>query len=166
MALLVQHIDQLATEKSQEVLRNRAELARIEGEQKKAEIALEAARRGVPPDVFDLARKLIWQEGACNSGQRGDAVRDAMSEIAAGGGRLQKEYFGTKDYDRWYDQREDHAYGYGPRHGSMVFRVGLTDEARRRELASHEIEACLSVLNAVLGGGFRMDMPAEVSHVA
>jgi hypothetical protein len=39
-------------------------------------------------------------------------------------GALRKEYFGIKNYAGFGDQREDHPYGYGPKHGSIVFRIG------------------------------------------
>jgi hypothetical protein len=39
-------------------------------------------------------------------------------------------YLGIKNYAGFGDQREDHEYGMGPRHGSIVFYIGRTDKAR------------------------------------
>lgn len=41
-------------------------------------------------------------------------------------------YFGTKSYDAWHGQRTDCEYGMGPRHGSIIFMVGLQEDVRRR----------------------------------
>lgn len=55
----------------------------------------------------------------------------AVNDVATAADQMKRRYFGLKDYDQWSHQREDHEYGMGPRHGSIVFRIGLTDEARK-----------------------------------
>lgn len=71
--------------------------------------------------------------------------------MAEGGGNLRRKFFGTKDYDRWSDQRCDCAYGYGPRHGTIVFSVGLDRQFRDRwaagEMDPGDIDAALYYLN-------------------
>ena len=37
--------------------------------------------------------------------------------------------------------REDHKYGYGPRHGSTVFEIGLRDPSHT--FSDYDIEVCL-----------------------
>lgn len=37
---------------------------------------------------------------------------------------LRQEYLGIKNYEAFGDQREDHRYGFGPKHGSIVFSIG------------------------------------------
>jgi hypothetical protein len=37
---------------------------------------------------------------------------------------LKTGYLGIKNYAAFGDQREDHSYGMGPRHGSIVFSIG------------------------------------------
>jgi len=37
---------------------------------------------------------------------------------------MRTEYLGIKNYAAFGDQREDHTYGMGPRHGSIVFSIG------------------------------------------
>jgi len=61
---------------------------------------------------------------------RVNLLQDAIDDIATAKGAMRREYFGLKDYDRWDHQRCDCEYGYGPRHGNIVFMVGLTDDAR------------------------------------
>lgn len=57
----------------------------------------------------------------------------AVNDLASAKDEMKRHYFGLKDYDRWSHQREDHEYGSGPRHGSIVFRIGLTDDARKQD---------------------------------
>lgn len=78
--------------------------------------------------------------------ERKKCVTDAMSDLANGAKRLKERYFGTKDYAHWSDQREDHLYGYGPKHGSMVFRVALQGEYLRKELTPEDIECAIYCL--------------------
>lgn len=40
-------------------------------------------------------------------------------------GCLTDQFYGVKNYDGFYHQRTDCEYGYGPRHGSIVFAIGL-----------------------------------------
>lgn len=84
--------------------------------------------------------------------ERNKCVNDAISDLAGGAKKLNERYFGTKDYAHWNDQREDHEYGYGPKHGSIVFRVGLRREYLRKELTPEDIECaiyCLLNINKI-----------------
>jgi hypothetical protein len=56
-------------------------------------------------------------------GERGKAIMDAIAAIQADGAALRSCYIGVKNYAGFGDQREDHTYGMGPRHGSIVFSV-------------------------------------------
>jgi len=42
---------------------------------------------------------------------------------------MKTEYLGIKNYASFGDQREDHTYGMGPRHGTIVFSIGRCGEA-------------------------------------
>lgn len=78
-------------------------------------------------------------------GDSRSVIDDAMSDLAQSrGSRLKKEYFGVKNYDRFFRQRSDHSYGFGPRHGSIVFAVGLADV--RSELSDEQIDDAMYVL--------------------
>jgi hypothetical protein len=89
---------------------------------------------------------------------RGDVQRaaegvltDAVADLAAGAPQLRKKYFGVKDYDRFRGQREDHTYGWRPRHGHIVFAVELDNEIRARlrnggNLTEAEIQQGVSFL--------------------
>lgn len=85
------------------------------------------------------------------SGQRASVIADAKDDLARGAPRLRREYFGVKNYAHFGDQREDHTYGFGPKHGSIVFSVGLTSAARKmiesgEALTPEQIEDALYVL--------------------
>lgn len=78
--------------------------------------------------------------------KRNKCVTDAISDLAAGAEKLHKEYFGTKDYAHWRDQRCDTPYGMCPSHGYIVFEVGLTREYRGEKLTPHDIECAIYCL--------------------
>jgi hypothetical protein len=75
-----------------------------------------------------------------------DLISDAKRDLANGAVRLKKVYFGQKQYEG-YDQREDHAYGMGPRHGSIYQRIGLKKPSE--ELSDYDIECALYVLENI-----------------
>ena len=82
---------------------------------------------------------------------RAQVVTDARDDLTRGAITLRKDYLGVKNYDRFGDQRADCLYGSGPRHGSIVFSIRLTEDVRKRlndggELATTEIEDALYVL--------------------
>ncbi|HZQ33714.1 MAG TPA: hypothetical protein VFB19_18530 [Mycobacterium sp.] len=75
-----------------------------------------------------------------------DMIEDAAFDLQNGCLRMREWYLGLKDYDRFTGQREDHRYGFGPRHGTIVARIGLTTEARKRPLTAEEVAAGMAHL--------------------
>lgn len=65
---------------------------------------------------------------------------------------LNNVFFGCKNYDRWTHQREDCEYGYGPRHGSIVFAIGLRPEWRNKGLTERQRSCCIYYLEALKAG--------------
>lgn len=140
------------------IARIEARIARLNEAENLVMVGLDFAR-------IERARKLVYVNGKVTqpnagfdgrgdgSGARARLVEQAKEQIVLGGGRLRTEYFGIKNYEAFGDQREDHRYGYGPRHGSTVFSVGLVDEVRSREdicpLRAEEIEDALYFLTAL-----------------
>lgn len=53
---------------------------------------------------------------------RHKAIEDAIRAIQTDPDALRERYIGVKNYASFGDQREDHNYGSGPKHGSIVFR--------------------------------------------
>lgn len=145
---------QKAREELKEVRkRHEHELQRAQDQLKAAAEDLAHLQAGTPPDVKLLADHVIAVYGAENMEVEDgpSVIRDAIADLLQGGTKLQHYYMGTKHYERWPGQREDHKYGYGPRHGTIVFSVGLTKEARERllsggELNEDEVEAAIQYL--------------------
>lgn len=86
--------------------------------------------------------------------ERARAMEAAKRDIASGGGLLVSEYRGVKNYDRFGDQTSGHPYGMGPRHGHIVFEIGLTRDIRDRvrtggEMTADEIDAALYLLTVL-----------------
>lgn len=118
---------------------------------------LSVAHHGFDPNKVALAKSVIYVTDYRQGGAdwRG-CITDAVNFLATGKGKYTSHYdnlwccyYGTKNYDRWQGQRSDHEYGYGPRHGSNCFEVGLTSSARSRdprELTPEETEAAIYYL--------------------
>lgn len=140
----------------------RGENDRHERETKRISAALAELKRqeallleGLDVGKIALARSILYVEGRVSDVRAGRGsegpvraavVRDTRADLAAGGERLRRGYLGVKNYDAFGDQRCDCEYGMGPRHGSIVFAVGLTRSARERDLTPDEIEAGLYLL--------------------
>jgi len=106
---------------------------------------------GLDVEKIALAETVLYTTAYSKGGEdRASARQDAIDQLALhGGGQLWDEFYGTKAYAHWYGQRSDHRYGLGPKHGSVVFQIGLTQAARQRvpqELTAQEIEAAVYYL--------------------
>jgi hypothetical protein len=86
---------------------------------------------------------LLIQGNVTNSCEGSVIAELAAADIANGCKHLKTKYFGNKRYDGFY-QRNDCEYGYGPKHGSIVERVGLRDT--KKVLTPEEQEACIYTL--------------------
>lgn len=78
-------------------------------------IDLERCRRGMKQlRVEGFARNALIEEAIA-------AIQKDPIEA------LKTRYFGIKNYAGFGDQREDHEYGYSPKHGSIVFSIGRNE---------------------------------------
>lgn len=67
-------------------------------------------------------------------------IEEAISLIQKNGKTAFKSvYLGIKNYASFGDQREDHSYGYVPRHGSIVFEIERKNRDKEVELGKDEI---------------------------
>lgn len=137
-----------------------AEIRILEGKLDPVDRAIAVAEdpHGISAVQFQLARAiLIVDWGRDSRGRRRTdreiqpVIADAIEELRKGGGGLRRHYVGLKQYDAWAAQREDHDYGFGPKHGSIWFRIGMMEQYRRRPewLEEYERIACVTWLNAV-----------------
>lgn len=106
---------------------------------------------GLDSEMIAVAATVIYVGGSyAKAGEdRGACREEAIQRILTGGGELFSEYCGTKSYDRWNGQHSNHSYGCGPRHGSILFEIGLTREVRSRDpkaLTEDEINAAVYYL--------------------
>jgi len=119
-----------------------------QNEMKSLNRIIDLRKDGYDTEMVQLAETVLSIRGEfTGAGDQNGVVKDAIQEIARGGGGLFHEYMGTKNYDRFYDQRSDHTYGYGPNHGSIVFAIGLNRKAiDKGELSESEVDAALYYL--------------------
>lgn len=112
--------------------------------------------QGLTDEDRELAESVIFVRGKLTEDAEG-AFTSALTVLAEGGGKMIDRYVGVKRYERFH-QREDHSYGYGPKHGSIVMAIGLQDVVRKRSpmaenggaqfLEENEREACVRYLMA------------------
>lgn len=98
---------------------------------------------------FDIERALksaIYVDGLCNSGKRRALIEEAIEEIQKNGfERFRKGYIGFKNYAGFGDQRTDCSYGTGPKHGSMVFEIGMKNRDIQKDNFEDEIYFLMAV---------------------
>lgn len=133
---------------------------------------LAAAADGVTPNQLALARGLVYIRGDLPKGVEARARREQVARAARDlaephGGELRIRYHGTKNYAQWTDQDESHHYGYGPKHGTIVFEVGIRhafreyrQDAPRTPLPEAERQAAIVVLEAVARGALDAEVLA------
>ena len=80
---------------------------------------------------FEIFRKGVEEvrvDGIPNSKERLNIIERAITEIQSSPETaLSEKFFGVKSYAGFGDQECDLNYGYGPRHGSIVFCIGRAD---------------------------------------
>lgn len=107
------------------------------------------AKAGLDVGFLNEGLEVIKVSGSYIRGgqDRASCIRDAIDWLATGKCSAYHQFneadYGTKNYDRWSGQRSDHEWG-GPRHGSIVFQIGLKD--RKRELTDRERDAAIYFL--------------------
>ena len=114
------------------------------------------ANKGLTVEMVQHGMTIVNFGDPKQSMERRGCVEDAINDIASGFTRLSERYFGTKNYAHWSDQREDHRYGYGPKHGSICFKIGLTASALNKMasggLSNYDAECaiyCLMNIDAI-----------------
>lgn len=133
----------------------KAEDSRLRSEIADARLAIGAGTAGFDLALIALAETVLEVRGQyTRAGEdRASVIRDALAQVATGKKQGYRDLwscaFGTKNYAHWCGQRADHEYGYGPKHGSVVFSVGLRSDIRARlpqELTEAERIACVYFL--------------------
>lgn len=135
--------------------------AQIRKEIELATIVLASSANGIDHDKISLAKNVIYVRGQYEraGSDRESVIQDAIKQLSTGippreiYGDLWRVSFGTKNYASWSGQRSDHEYGYGPKHGSICFEVGLVRSVRENkkysDLLPEEIEAAIYYLTNI-----------------
>lgn len=70
-------------------------------------------------------------EGYVETKERKNLIEEVIRDISTNPVEtMARNFFGLKNYAAFGDQRADCAYGMGPRHGSIVFRIGRPGKDR------------------------------------
>jgi len=83
------------------------------------------------------ARRFIYTEGFKENYGLGDTKRttdEAVDDIVSGMKIIKEQYFGCKNYACYICQGSDHSYGFGPKHGYIVFEIGAKPAVRKGDL--------------------------------
>lgn len=112
----------------------------------KTNVIIQLLSDNIDVKKYHLARTVVYTRGwwAKAGTEKSSIITDAIKWFSEGCVRydsgqrnhyknLFHHYYGTKSYDRWDGQRSDHEYGFGPRHGSIIFQFGLIDDVRKRK---------------------------------
>lgn len=125
------------------------DMRQIGREETEAKNAIALAASSLDTDKIALGQNILvvsgdWTRAGCD---RKAAMDKAVEDLALNGAAvLRTRYFGTKNYDRWNGQLVCVEYGMAPRHGHVVFRIGMAESARKRPLTPEETEAALYLL--------------------
>lgn len=130
---------------------HKLKLEALDFEMKEAQMEIERQLVGLDSSIILHAEHVIYVRGLYKDAgeDRARCLEEAIQRILSGGGPMFQEYSGTKSYDRWHGQHSNHPYGMGPRHGYIIFQIGLISPIRQREtkaLTEDEINACVYYL--------------------
>ncbi len=157
---IIQRRDALAAERLARVKAHETFLRANDQELRDLQFAEALVAGGVDLEKIGRGRNIVYGHGqltecpgrgSAEGDSRALVVAEARSDIAQGAPQLLRTYFGIKSYASFGDQRCDCSYGAGPAHGTIVFRIGLTDSARQQinsgtPLSSEQIEDALYFL--------------------
>jgi hypothetical protein len=104
-------------------------------------------KAGLNLETIAAAEKVIYVRGKANSAQRLISIKEAKDAIITGEEKFRSGFKGVKVYASFGEQNCNLEYGYGPKHGTMVFEVGLL--IRDRLLTDDEAECALYYLENI-----------------
>ena len=85
------------------------------------------------------AMENVFVYGPPTTDERFKLIEEAISSIINSRNTMTQKRFCIKNYAAFGDQREDHKYGYGPKHGSIVFSIERTRNKINTCLGEDEI---------------------------
>lgn len=104
------------------------------------------ALSGLDIQLTQIATQVLHIYGNISGTCQGERLTDlAAVDIAKGCPHLKTKGFSNKRYEGFY-QREDHNYGYGPKHGYIVDEIELRQQYRTIYLTDEQKDACIYYL--------------------
>ena len=151
---MFKELEQKITAKKQEIreVKNEYDVAlkTLDNELNKLKTELKMRYEGIQTNYINIAKEVLRVEGInrYGDGETREMTEKAVQDILDGFKRLNREYFGCKDYTIWSCQGVICEYGYAPTYGSIVFRIGLTSKYERKadQITEKQINACLYYL--------------------
>lgn len=141
---IIKRIDSRLTQRAAEIDAHKKSLAYIDGEIETLRAERQMVSGGLDLEKVGLAETVIGIRGDyTETTQRKKVVQAAISDVAKGCSHLKNQYFGVKVYSGFGEQLAHHEYGYGPKHGSIVFAVQLKNKSG---LSEEEAEAAVYYL--------------------
>ena len=110
-------------------------------------------------DRIKIAESILYVKGLKDEFDERCTLR-AIKDIASGGNGIKEYYHGVKDYAHFIHQGSSHKYGYGPKHGTIVYSIGLRKPGY--EMTDAETEDCLYYLNLLLDEDIRQTIAGGV----
>lgn len=104
----------------------------------------------IDTSIYENAKKFIKFKGIkrYGEGETIEVIRQLIDNISQDKFDILDRYYGAKDYDRFICQSVKCKYGYGPSHGSVVFKIEATESWRNGEItpSDDDIDDILYVL--------------------
>lgn len=134
--------------------RHDAAMSALRSEIEQAEVERARILDGLDSAAILLAEHVLEVSGtfARAGNDRNWVIETAIADLIGGQEKLRFEYIGTKDYAHWHGQGVSCEYGYCPRHGSVIFSVGLSRPLRfksGRPLTADEVNAAVYYLRNI-----------------
>lgn len=141
---IAQQINALKAERAQLEESTQRRIREIKTDLEKLQTSFNVRSVGLDEDKIRLALTVIEVTGKYE--REGGCVAKAVASLAKNDSYMNRIAIAVKDYAQFSGQGCDCEYGYGPKHGSHVFTVGLTRDARKRELTEEERDAAIYYL--------------------
>lgn len=143
----------LLRELNEEASAYRALKEKTEAEVSKLDTIIKRTLMGLDTEKVALAETIIAvaptvsNKSDYDSSEMRKVINSAIHDFLANdANELRRGYFGLKRYSHFGLQRSDHAYNMGPRHGNIVFSIGLNTEVLDKQFTPEEVEAVLYYL--------------------
>ena len=159
----VERRNDLRSQRDDLLKQHRIALATLDGRIAAQQHVIDVAEAGGPAEAYVVAREVLgvqWvrsrtplDRDMARTGPRPLSaavqrqIAAAIEDLQAGCPAMRREYFGVKQYAGFGDQESNHPYGYGPKHGSIWFSIGLKN--LKVGLMDEQTIACIQWLRAL-----------------